>query len=303
MEGSPPRRGMDPNAMWDGFLCAVRSRGVKPPVDRWYVIRAEQFARALGEARPEACTAADVTEYLGELGRRGSLKDWQYRQVIDALEILLAAVLKRPWATDFDWDFWRDSAKQLQATHSTIARDSLPARRGAGSADSLLASVVAEVRRRAYSIRTEQVYVQWIRRFMVFCGDRDLREIHAETVRSFLERLAVEGKVASGTQNQALSALVFLYREVLDRPLELGSFARAKRAHRLPVVLTRQEVRALLGQLQGTRKLMASLLYGSGMRLMEVVRLRIKDWTSNTGKSSYAMRKAQRIASCRCRRH
>jgi integron integrase len=277
MEGSPPRRDMGRGAIWDSFLRAVRSRGVKPPVDRWYVIRAEQFAKTLGEGGPEACTAADVTTYLGELGRRGNLEDWQYRQVIDALEILLAAVLSLPWTAGFDWGFWRDSAKGLQMTHPTIAREAMPAKGKAGEPDVMLGVVAAEIRRRGYSIRTEHVYVQWIRRFIAFCDHRDPREIHAAEAKSFLERLAVEGKVASGTQNQALSALVFLYREVLELPFELGSFPRAKRPHRLPVVLARQEVRALLGRLQGAQRLMASLLYGSGMRLMEVVRLRIKD--------------------------
>ena len=283
MEGSPPRRSAGRSVIWDDFLRLVRERGVTAPVDRWYVIRAEQFVKALGGKALEAATAADLTEYLTELGRRGNLEDWQYRQVIDALETLLARTLCLPWAADFDWGFWRDSVKRLPTSHATIARESevgtaKPAHgTGDTNLDALLALVATEIRRRAYSIRTEQVYLQWIRRFVTFCRGRDPRVVEAGEVKSFLERLAVHGKVASSTQNQALSALIFLYREVLAQPLELGAFARAKRPSRLPVVLTRQEVQALLGKLSGTRKLMASLLYGSGMRLMEVVRVRIKD--------------------------
>lgn len=110
-----------------------------------------------------------------------------------------------------------------------------------------------------------------------FCRGQDPRTLGATEVKTFLEHLAVRRNVAATTQNQALSALVFLYRNVLDQDLELGAFRRAKRPRHLPVVLTRQEVRALLGYLGGTSNLMASLLYGAGMRLMEVVRLRIKD--------------------------
>src|SRR5690606_2698533 len=99
----------------------------------------------------------------------------------------------------------------------------------------------------------------------------------AVEVKKFLEHLAVKGNVTPSTQNQALSALVFLYREVLSTPLELGAFKRPKRPRSRPVVLTRKEVRSLLEQLGGTQHLMTCLLYGTGMRLMEVLRLRVKD--------------------------
>lgn len=138
--------------------------------------------------------------------------------------------------------------------------------------------MIAEIRRRAYSIRTEQAYEQWVCRFIAFFDHRDPHELGAAEVKSFLEHLAVQGNVAASTQNQALNALVFLYRQVLDQPLGmLDSFVRAKRPRRLPVVLTRGEVRALLAQIEGTQWLMASLLYGTGMRLMECVRLRTQD--------------------------
>src|SRR5690606_31858710 len=134
-------------------------------------------------------------------------------------------------------------ARTLEPGHPTIARKPLP--QAAGSTQSsqrtLRAAVTAEIRRRAYSVRTEQTYVQWIRRFVAASGNRDPRTLGASEVRAFLEKLAVQGNVAPSTQNQALSALVFLYRDVLDAPLELGAFARAKRPRTLPVVLTRQE--------------------------------------------------------------
>ena len=129
-----------------------------------------------------------------------------------------------------------------------------------------------------YSIRTEAQYVQWIRRFILFHDKRHPREMGAREVEAFLTHLAVDGNVAAATQNQALSALLFLYREVLEIDLPwLDNMVRAKRPARLPVVLTRSEVTAVLGRMTGTHALMARLLYGTGMRLMECVRLRVKD--------------------------
>ncbi len=129
-----------------------------------------------------------------------------------------------------------------------------------------------------YSIRTEQQYVQWVRRFILFHGKRHPAEIGGAEVEAFLTHLAVEGHVAAATQNQALSALLFLYREVLGQSLPwLDQVVRAKRSARLPVVLSRHEVARVLERMDGVHGLMARLLYGTGMRLMECVRLRVKD--------------------------
>jgi len=142
----------------------------------------------------------------------------------------------------------------------------------------LLDQVRERLRLKHYSIRTETQYAQWIRRFILFHDKRHPREMGAREVEAFLTHLAVEGNVAAATQNQALSALLFLYREVLDIDLpRLDDVVRAKRPARLPVVLTRSEVSAVLGRMTGTHALMARLLYGTGMRLMECVRLRVKD--------------------------
>ena len=134
------------------------------------------------------------------------------------------------------------------------------------------------LRLKHYSIRTETQYVQWVRRFILFHGKRHPQEMGAKEVEAFLTHLAVEGRVAAATQNQALSALLFLYRELLHINLPwLDEVVRAKRPARLPVVLTREEVQAVLGRTEGTYGLMLRLLYGTGMRLMECVRLRVKD--------------------------
>src|SRR6266516_3386500 len=142
----------------------------------------------------------------------------------------------------------------------------------------LLANLRRALRLRHYSRRTEEAYVAWVRRFVRFSGMRHPRELGQADVTRFLSSLAVDRRVSASTQNQALSALVFLYRDVLDVPIGwLAALVRAKRAARVPVVLTREEVRRVLKRTRGTSGLVAALLYGTGMRLLEALRLRAKD--------------------------
>jgi integron integrase len=142
----------------------------------------------------------------------------------------------------------------------------------------LLDHVREAARVRHFSRRTESAYVGWIRRFIFFHGKRHPAELGAPEVTQFLTALAVQGRVAASTQNQALSALLFLYRDVLGHDLPwLDEVVRAKRPARLPVVLTPEEVRALLGRMHGVPRLMATLLYGAGLRLLECAHLRVKD--------------------------
>ena len=142
----------------------------------------------------------------------------------------------------------------------------------------LLDQVRDKLRVKHYSIRTEQAYVDWIKRYIFFHDKRHPQAMGAQDVEAFLTHLAVAGKVAASTQNQAKSALLFLYREVLEMQLPwLDKVTQAKVPKRLPVVLTVSEVQAVLSHLTGTHALIASLLYGTGMRLMEVMRLRVKD--------------------------
>jgi integron integrase len=142
----------------------------------------------------------------------------------------------------------------------------------------LLDQVREVLRRKHYSIRTEEAYVDWIKRFILFHGKRHPMQMGESEVTAFLSHLASARNVAVSTQNQALSALLFLYRDVLRRDLAfLGKIERPQRTPRVPVVFTRQEVQRVLAHLDGDFALMAELLYGSGLRLMECVRLRVKD--------------------------
>ena len=142
----------------------------------------------------------------------------------------------------------------------------------------LLDQVRERIRVKHYSLRTEKAYVDWVRRYVVFHERRHPREMGAAQVEAFLSYLAVRRHVSASTQNQAKAALLFLYKEVFDTALPwLEEIVQARVARRLPVVLTSREVKSLLDQLNGTMWLVASLLYGTGMRLLEGLRLRVKD--------------------------
>jgi integron integrase len=142
----------------------------------------------------------------------------------------------------------------------------------------LLDQVRAAIRMRHYSLRTEDTYLHWIKRFILFHGKRYPTEMGAVEIGRFLSALAMEHQVSASTQNQALNAVLFLYRHVLDlNPGWIDNVVRAKQPQRLPVVLRKHEVKALLEALEGVHWIMGHLLYGAGLRLMECLRLRVKD--------------------------
>jgi integron integrase len=148
----------------------------------------------------------------------------------------------------------------------------------------LLNQVRMVLRARHYSQRTESAYLNWIKRFILFHNKCHPAEMAETEVNQFLTHLAINEKVSASTQNQALSALLFLYRHVLDRKLgQLGTVIRARKSKRLPVVLTREEVRAIFNKLHGEQRLIAVLMYGTGMRLLECLRLRVKDIDFGSG--------------------
>jgi integron integrase len=284
-----------PHSFWDKYLTQILAQGAKPSTARWYVLRTEEYLRTTSHQDIEQHQSSDVLAYLEHIGRKGELEDWQFRQIIHALEVLFSDVTKTPWAKTFDWNYWYASARKITPNHATIARESntrisspgkSPTKTGTSKEFALLrethavvlTQLVTEIRRRAYSIRTEQVYEQWVLRFLRFNKPYQAHDLGADEVARFLKYLAVERHVASSTQNQALSALVFFYTEVLAIPLSnIKDFTRAKRPSRLPVVLTRSQIAALLLCTSGIQSVMVRLIYGTGMRLMKCVRLRVKD--------------------------
>jgi integron integrase len=164
------------------------------------------------------------------------------------------------------------------STHHSLPGDGRAASPLPGQKPKLLDQVREAIRTRHYSLRTETAYVGWIKRFIFFHGKRHPRDMGEREVSQFLSALAVQRHVSASTQSQALSALLFLYREILGQEFaSLQDVVRAKRPERVPVVLSRPEVRALLNYLHSEKWLIATILYGAGLRLMECLRLRVKD--------------------------
>lgn len=281
---------------WDRYLEILHNQGVTPPSDRWHVVRAERFILAFPGRRLAELTPDEVSAYLAKAGEDGRLEDWQYRQLVAAIRILFSTV-KPAWFESFDWGFWLTSARTLEPGHASLARQPLDQMGPDAVASSLLDKMRANgcgevahrhaeaflllarvIRTRGMSIRTEKTYLHWLCRLVAFHGGRSPRDLGAAEVVNFLQHLAVVRNVAASTQNQALNALVFFYDKALEQPLgDLGPMVRARRPKRLPVVLSTAEVRRLLDALDGVHGLIAALLYGSGMRLLECLRLRVQD--------------------------
>lgn len=276
---------------WDKYISFIGEKGVKPSIARWYVIRCEQYFKAFRKKRLTDHGPDEVGQFLEKVLRQNKLSDWQFRQVVDAMQNLFD-MLRVPWFSEVDWQNWIDSASTLQkdttsASHVVAAEDTINKLAhidGSGLAETRrlyseeLKNLLVEIRRRGYSVRTEQAYEAWVVRFITYCQNKSPDTLREADIVSFLQYLAVRRGVSASTQNQALNALIFFYEQVMKKALgDLGQFVRAKRPKRLPVVLTKGEVTRVLDHIHGTHRLMASLLYGTGMRLMDCVRLRVHD--------------------------
>jgi len=277
---------------WDKYIEKSKRYTTNDQVIRWYVIRVENYINAHPEHKLRTHTPQQLTSYLETIGGVDRLYDWQYKQLVDALKILFVDIVKSPWAANFPWSTWIDTADSLPSDHATVSRDS-PAKFSAFSSknDPLLRReiialypnvfdrLLTEIRTRQYSIRTEKAYFDWCIRFIVFHDKSNPENLNEQDIIHYLEYLAVKRGVSANTQNQALNALVFLYKKTLKIELaEFSDFQRAKKPRRLPVVLSRDEVKRLIEAINhDLYKLLASIMYASGLRLMECVRLRILD--------------------------
>jgi integron integrase len=277
---------------WENYSLFLLKQGVRKHQVSWYVLRTKQYIAVFPEDHIRTHTARHVEEYLTRAGRETQLTAWQFGQVVDAIRILFCLALKKAWADDFDWEYWTASTKKLEAGHATVARDYTDALEGLTLLEGEercsselyeryqpeLVEVVRVIRLKNYSIRTEQTYRSWIARFFYFHKPENVHDLGGKEVKQYLEYLALKRNVSVSTQKQALNALAFLFAQVWGKPLDdLGEFVGARRPRKLPVVLSRDEVRRVFGHLKGTHHLMTGLLYGGGLRLMECVTLRVLD--------------------------
>lgn len=274
------------------FDKCLTSEGVPSKSHSYFRYRANQFIKSANGRNPTDLSVEEITAILGAFGRDEQLADWQFSQLVEAVRILLSKYLTSQAAGHVDWAYWRASARSVSGDHATTAREHSPGElvylkvsRSDGEYSDirrqhrdLIVCFVTQIRARGYAYRTEEAYEQWVVRYIAFCKGKSPKETGADHVAKYLNDLVISGNVSASTQNQALNALIFLYKQVLRMPLGLlENFARSKRKKNMPVVMSRTEVRSLLDALDGWQRAVASLLYSTGMRVMEGLTLRVKD--------------------------
>ena len=270
----------DPD-LWKDYEIFLADKNIKGKTAQWYINWNKYFIRYLKKTPVYQSTASDVKQFLQYLHGKANIAPWQIDQVKKALRMMLRDFMRLPWTLQKKDDEMKiPFAKTLLTNKPPLTQsEHFPSAKEVDiEYRHLFEKLKNEIRFRHYSIRTERTYCQRVRGFLCFTNMKPPEDLSAADVKAYLNYLAVERKVSAGTQNLALNAIVFLFENVLDNEIgEIGEFTRAKRPVRLPVVLSKDEVNRLLDVLTGTHVLMAGLLYGCGLRIMECVRLRVKD--------------------------
>ena len=275
------------NKFWDSYRQAAIASGVPVKNAEWYLKWAEKFAVATKGKPIRERSVADIRKFLFELSIQRSIHPWQVHQAEEALVFLYEGFLK----LDLGLDTVRPLVPGPGISNSTLKAPQQFKDRALSKTEEktrygeLYSRFRSAMRVRHYSIRTERAYAQWIGRLLSFYKDKPAESIDTDDIQSYLNYLAEERKVAASTQNQALNAIVFFFKEVLKRdPGDFSDFVRAKQPLHVPEVLTRSEVERLLDAMSGVNQLMAGLLYGAGLRLMECIRMRVKDIDFDAGR-------------------
>ena len=256
---------------WTAYKAVLTKLSIPEKKINYYVSWAQTFERFLNGLQFGDASLDMVKAFLADIAKDERIKDWQRDQARHALEILYDEYLKV--------DFKPSGARQ--GPFKDAVRDPHGFEKMHGE---IIRRIEAECRVRHYSIRTEEAYVTWARRFLSFCNSQDPAQLGAQDIKKYLEFLARERNVSAGTQNQALNAIVFLFTQVLKKkPEDFSDFVRAKKPVRVPTVLTKNEMHRLLEKLDNEFLVMAGLLWGSGLRVMECMQLRVKDIDFETG--------------------
>lgn len=284
---------------WDKFIVKTKDYGVKPDAARWYVVHAEQYIKHYSDTKLAKHQASFVEEYLKVKSRSNKIEDWQFLQVVTSLNILFTNMVQVEWSKKFPWEKWENYSKKLPSSDSRqikkltsseleYLKNSLKDK--SDTTTGLLQKVysvypehvenlIKTIRMHHYSRNTESAYLNWFLRFMVFHKMKNPENMLAVDIANYLEYLVFKREVSSSTQSQALNGIVFFFKNILKAEIaDEIEFVKSKKPKRLPVVLSKKEVSVLLNNISNdTSRLMANLLYGCGMRLMESIRLRILD--------------------------
>ncbi|MGA2508015.1 MAG: integron integrase [Chitinispirillaceae bacterium] len=258
-------------AFWTEYKAILTKLSVPEKKVNFYTGWAQRFERFLNGLPLQEATVEMVKAFLADLAQDEHVNDWQIDQARHALEVLFDEYLKVDFkAPGALKEPFRDAIQNSEAFEKLHGV--------------LISRIEAECRVRHYSMRTEEAYVIWARRFLSFCDSQDPAQLGAQEIKRYLEFLAQERKVSAATQNLALNAVIFLFTQVLKKdPGDFSGFVRAKKPVRVPTVLTKNEMNRLLERLDGEFLVMAGLLWGSGLRVMECMQLRVKDIDFETG--------------------
>lgn len=276
---------------WRNYLIILDNHGVKKTAQRWFRIYVEYYINSYPNDRLMTHQAIHVERYLEKLGRNPKFEDWQFARVVRSLQYLFRDMLSLPWAQGFDWQKWDLFSTTLNNEHATLFREDVYDADNTYQArpKSVTSRFRAELpgahkdfvkllRLRGMATRTELTYELWLASFFAFHAWKVPNLLGSKDVLAFLEYLALKRKVSASTQKLAFNALIFFFREVSARDTsDWSQYTRARPKRRLPTVLSRNEAHLLLEKMSGQAGLMASLMYGGGLRLMECVRLRVQD--------------------------
>ena len=277
------------NQFWHNYLSLLENFSIPVKTRPWYRKHIEEYISAHQGVKLKHHLPHHLDDYLNAKGRMVNLPEWRFRQIADALRLLFKELICPPWADKYDWYHWRAFARELESDHPTLMRDSNPSmlvapnnnplkRKFREEHSSLHLAFLKTLRIRNMAVRTEKTYEDWLVRFFQYHHWDNISDLGLAEISDYLEYLALHRRVSSATQKVALNSLIFFYREVLGHNVEgIYAYARSKTKPRIPTVLSRKETRKLLGTMSGRSCLMASLMYGTGMRVMECVRLRVQD--------------------------
>ena len=270
---------------WHRYKLALVDANVRHKYHPWYVRHVKQFLACFADQRLSDIDVSQMKAHLDNLDPHQFENDWQHVQYIDAIDILISNTAGLVWGSDFPWEQYKQEIQSVDINHPTLARETngidpvepVFSKQLSDTHAEVISELARELKIRDYAIRTEQTYCHWVQRFLLENNSCATSELNQKQVKTFLSNLVLRRNVSRSTQSVALSSLAFFFKEILKKELlEIEHFKSSRRA-KLPVVLTHAEVHRLFAQMNGIHLLMSRLMYGSGMRIIECIRLRIKD--------------------------